>query len=249
MNRSQRLQVLGMALAISLLQMGLSSFDAAAQSTSPEAESKHAQTLDCSSGIQVFPVPAPSEDEAASDANKPQVRASFALNSKVSLDVVEHPDSDSLTYGTEVIVKREKGEDEHHQIAKLIGEPRLRLVHVAQVCSGPTNKTLVLEYEGNPTGAIEGFALIRYLSSDESVEVYTLPIAQQGKIVVFKNRPDYVQVWTTAPGGSITSQTSERRYRIRSCSLQNGRFECSTKGRIVGTYSPGSIDDPGIEIK
>ena len=249
MRRSLHVQVAGTLILIVILQIGSKGLAIVAQSLRPATEPKQPQTLDCSSEIQTFPVPFASDEEAAGDENRPTIRAGFVLNSALSLNVTEHALTDLSGYGTEVVVKHKGGREDHFQIWKLIGNSDLRLVHAAEVCSGPTDRTLVLEYEGNPTGGIEGFALIRYSSSGDSVEVYTLPITQQGKIVVFKNIPDYVQVWTTVPGGSITSEVSERRYRIRSCTLQKGRFMCGTKGHVVGLYSPGEIDDPGIEIK
>lgn len=244
------LLVIGLLLllaGIGFLQTAQIAFAITIKPSIQRAQPSSYQQIGCTSTIKTYPIPEPAEDEVAARSNTPQIRAHLSLTPEISINIVEHPTQGSLSYKTEVVIKHADGREKHYHVAELIGNPRLRFVHAASVCSSSKTKTIVLEYEGNPTGSIEGFALIRYYRGN--VKVYPLPIAHQGKVVIFKCRLNYLEIWTTAPGGSITSAVSERLYRVRSCYLRGDTFICNSGGQIVGPYDPGSVDDPGIEIK
>jgi hypothetical protein len=105
---------------------------------------------------------------------------------------------------------------------------------------------LVCEYEGGAVGAREGFAILRF--SPAGFELHTLPLTDFGKVVVFKSKPEQVEIWSALPD-DMGSDADPMAYATQSCRWQAKGYTCGAPKRKLGRFSPASINDPGIEIR
>ena len=212
---------------------------AASKDTSPRA-----QTSPSSDAIQTFPLPEPQADDAAISDHKKVLRAEIAIDSTTTVRFYEQPTS-VMVYNSTVSVERGGAVLATYNVGSLIKHQSLRLVHAALLRFGDSG-VLVCEYEGGADAAREGFEVVRF--SPAAIDLHTLPLTDFGKIVVFKGKPEQVEIWSGLPDGA-TSNADERPYVVRVCHLESKGYVCGSPKQQPGRFSPGDIDDPGIEIK
>ena len=203
-----------------------------------------AQTNTGSEAIQTFPLPEPQADDAAISGHKKVLRAEIAIDSTTTVRFYEQPTSE-LIYNSTVSVERGGVPIATYNVGSMIKHQPLRLVHTALLRSGDIGM-LVAEYEGGAVGAKEGFAILRF--SPAGVELHTLPLTDYGKIVVFKGKPEQVEIWS-ALDDNVGAAAADRSYSTRTCHWQPKGYVCGPPKRKPGLFTPSGISDPGIEIR
>ena len=204
-----------------------------------------AQTSPGSDAIQTFPLPEPQADDAAISDHKKVLRAEIAIDSTTTVKFYEQPTSVTV-YNSIVSVERGGAVLATYNIGSLIKHQSLRFVHAALLRSGDSG-VLVCEYEGGADATTrEGFAVLRF--SPAGINLRTLPLTDFGKIVVFRSKPEQVEIWSGLPDGA-TSNADRRPYVARACRWEPKGYVCGSPKRQPGRFSPGAINDPGIEIR
>jgi hypothetical protein len=197
-----------------------------------------------SDAIQTFPLPAPKDDDAALSAYKKVLRAEIAIDSTTTVRFYEQPTTVTI-YNSSISIERGGASVATYNIGSMIDHQALRLVHTALLRSGETGM-LVCEYEGGAIGAREGFAILHF--SPTGFLLHTLPLTDFGKVVVFKDKPEQVEIWSALPDDA-GSNADERVYVARACHWKVNGYVCGRPKRQPGRFSPGDVDDPGIEIR
>lgn len=196
------------------------------------------------SATQLFVRPDPAEYMKAINENRQILRAKIVLDSFPTIDLYEKP-KDIDFYDSTVVVNRQ-GKSQIYNVGNLIKHQALSLAHAAIVPSGNEAGMLVFEYEGGAVGAREGFAILRF--SRAGFELHTLPLTDFGKVVVFRSKPELVEIWT-ALNDYIGSDADRRFYATRACHLKADGYACEAPRRKRGRFYPADINDPGIEIR
>ena len=194
--------------------------------------------------IQTFPEPDPKADEDAIAQHKKVLRAEIAIDSATTVRFYEEPTSDAV-YNSSISVDRGGASVATYNVGEMIQHQPLRLVHAALLRSGDTGM-LVCEYEGGAVGAREGFAILRF--SPAGFELHTLPLTNFGKVVVFRGKPEQVEIWSALPDDAGPN-ADPKFYATQACRWQSGGYVCGPPKRQSKRFSPGDIDDPGIEIR
>jgi hypothetical protein len=177
------------------------------------------------------------------------VQGRIAVNETTMLEVVEYPRSqkDTDTYSSTIIIRN--GVNSQYPLKNLIkGGEFFRLVEAARLCSSANTGTVFLAFETPSTGANEAFAVIRY--SPQAVSVQTLPVADQGRIVV--ESPTDVELWTSdgvAGLGGIECDACKKRYVIEACHLGERNVRCSRLSKTVRPVSPDTFMRARIKIQ
>lgn len=234
-----------------LLLLGSSSAVPTLQSSggSSEATSLQNVTLDWmnqkSPVVHEFVSPNPEEYQKAIDEGKDVLRARILLDSSTTVEFHERP-KDIDFYDSTVVVNR-KGEPKHsYNVGELIKHQALSLAHLAIMPSINGPSMLVCEYEGGFVGAREGFAILRF--TPDSFDLHTLPLADFGKVVVFKSKPDQATVWSALPYPRGTD-AEPMAYATQACHWQTTGYKCDPPKRMHGRFPPAAINEPGIEIR
>jgi hypothetical protein len=199
---------------------------------------------DGSQGIQTFPEPEPQADEAAISGHKKVLRGKIAIDSSTAVRFYEEPTSETV-YNSSISVERAGASIVSYKVGPMIKHQALRLVHAALLRSGDTGM-LVCEYEGGAVGAREGFAILRF--SPAGFELHTLPLTDYGKVVVFRGKPEQVELWS-ALDANVGAAAADRSYATRTCRWRSEGYVCDAPKRKPGLFTPGGISDPGIEIR
>jgi hypothetical protein len=194
--------------------------------------------------IQTFPEPDPQADEEAIAGHKKVLRAEIAIDPTTTVRFYEAPTSETV-YNSSISIERGGSSIVSYEVGKMIKHQPLRLVHAALIRSNDGG-VLVCEYEGGATGAREGFAVLHFSSG--RFELHTLPLTDFGKVVVFRSKPERVELWS-ALSDDAGSNADPRVYATQSCRWQESGYSCGAPKRRPGRFSPGAIDDPGIEIR
>jgi hypothetical protein len=209
-----------------------------------QTEQEGGGKADSPQAIQTFPEPDPEADRIAIDEHKKVLRAEIALDSSITVRFYEEPTSETV-YESSISIERGGTTVATYRVGRMVKHQPLRLVHAALIRSGDTGM-LVCEYEGGAVGAREGFAVLRF--SPGRFELHTLPLTDFGKVVVFRSRPDQAEIWSALPDNA-GSAADPRAYAVRVCQWQPRGYVCGPGKRKPGRFSPGAIDDPGIEIR
>jgi hypothetical protein len=237
--------------ALGVLLLLNSSSVAPAQSSGGDSETTSSDdvTVDWtnqkSPGIHTFVSPSPAEYRKAIDGDKDVLRGRILLDGSTTVEFHERP-KDIDFYDSTVVVTH-KGEPGHsYHVGELIKHQALSLAHVAVVPSINGPSMLVCEYEGGAVGAREGFAILRLSSS--GFDLHILPLTDFGKVVVFRNMPDQATVWSALPYPR-GADADPMFYSTQACRWETKDYVCSPPKRKRGSFSPASINDPGIEIR
>jgi hypothetical protein len=221
------------------------------QSSGPEMQSAVAENLTVNWANQKVPTthafmrPSPAEYMKAIDEEKELLRARVVLDGSTTVEFYEKP-KDIDFYDSTVVVNRRGVASRSYNVGDLIKHQALSLVHVGIVPSGDGAGMLICEYEGGAVGAREGFAILRF--SPSSFDLYTLPLTDFGKVVVFRSRPDQAEIWSALPEGAA-SDADPMAYSTRACHWKTKGYVCAPPKRKRGRFSPASINEPGIEIR
>ena len=195
--------------------------------------------------IHAFVAPTPAEYQKAIDEEKEVQRATVMLGGSTTVEFYEKP-KDIDFYNSTIVINRHGIASRSYNVGELIKHQALSLAHVAIVPTGNSTGMLVCEYEGGAVGAREGFAILRF--SPSSFDLHTLPLTDFGKVVVSKEKPDKVEIWSALPDGAA-SDADPMAYSTQACRWQASGYMCDTPKRKRGRFSPTSINDPGIEIR
>lgn len=195
--------------------------------------------------IHGFVGPTPTEYMKAIDEKKEVLRARVMLDDSTTVEFYERP-RDIDFYDSTIVVNHRGSASRSYNVGKLINDQALSLAHVAIVPSGISAGMLVCEYEGGAVGAREGFAILRF--SPTGFELHTLPLANFGKVVVFKNKPEQAEVWSALPYPA-GSDADPMVYATQSCRWEGAGYKCGPPKRHRGSFGPATIDQPGIEIR
>jgi hypothetical protein len=196
--------------------------------------------------IHEFMRPSPAEYQKAIDEDKEVLRAKVVLDGSTTVEFYEKP-KDIDFYDSTVVVNRRGVASRSYNIGELIKHQALSLGHVAIVSSSDSTGMLVCEYEAGAVGAREGFAILRF--SPAGFELRTLPLTDFGKVVVFRSKPDQVEIWS-ALSDYVASDADPRNYATRTCRLQTQEGNmCGPPKRKHRRFIPSDINDPGIEIR
>ncbi len=212
--------------------------------TAAQSATLHGQAKPNPDVIQTFPLPEPKADDAAVSGRKLVLRGKIAIDATTTVNFYEQPKSETV-YNSLVRVERKGVSIARYNVGEITKHQSLRLVHAAIIRSGETGMW-VCEYEGGGNGAREGFAILRF--SPGGFELHTLPLTDFGKVVVFKGKPEQVEIWSALPDDA-GANADPKAYGTRSCRLGAKGYLCSPPKRKVGRFSPGDINDPGIEIR
>lgn len=197
--------------------------------------------------IQTFPWPEPKADQQLIIDKKQVLRARLEINISTLIEVFERP-KDVDYYDSLVIVHRKDFSPQYFNIGRMIkGGQILRLVNTALFYTEEHAGVLVFVFEGGGSGAVQGFAILRF--SQTNIELHTLPIVYHGKVVVDRKNIEKVELWSKHPYFIGQSEVDDKLYIIRDCYWRKKGFDCRSKPRIVGPFSPISISDPGVEIR
>lgn len=195
--------------------------------------------------IHAFVAPTPAEYQKAIDEEKKVLRATVMLDGSTTVEFYEKP-KDIDFYDSTIVINRHGIASRSYNVGELIKHQALSLAHVAIVPTGNSTGMLVCEYEGGAVGAREGFAILRF--SPSSFDLHTLPLTDFGKVVVFKKKPDQVEIWSALPDGAA-SDADPMAYSTQACRWETKRYVCDPPRRKHGRFSPAATDDPGIEIR
>jgi hypothetical protein len=238
-----------LAVILMLASPSLGAYALQSAGRSPEASGSGDLTVDWtnqkSPAIHGFLSPSPSEYEKAIDDDKGMIRAMILLGSSMRVEFREHPKSIDF-YDSTVAVYQQGKEVRAYNIGEMIHHQALSLAHVGVMPLGGGQGLLVCEYEGGFVGAREGFAILRF--STERFELHTLPLADFGKVVVFRSKPDEAEIWSALPYPRGTD-AEPMSYSTQACRSGNDGYECSPPRRKRGLYGAATINDPGIEIR
>ena len=193
----------------------------------------------------VFMRPSPAEYMKAIDDEKEVLRARVVLDGSTTVEFYEKP-KDIDFYDSTVVVNRRGVASRSYNVGDLIKHQALSLAHVAIIPAIHGLSMLVCEYEGGFVGAREGFAILRF--TPNSFDLHTLPLADFGKIVVFKSKPDQAIVWSALPYPRGTD-AEPMAYSVQACRWGAKGYVCAPPKTQRGLFSPASINDPGIEIR
>jgi hypothetical protein len=177
------------------------------------------------------------------------VQAKLVLDENTTVRVVEYPRSgkDLDNYNSTIVIQRGKESKKYPLKAQIKGGEVLRLVEMAKLCTSLDQGTVFLAFEAGATGAVEGFALVRY--SPQSIAVQALPLTNQGGIVVRADAPEHVEIWSVARGDGIQCDACKKRYALQDCQLRQQSVECSPRARMVGPVSPNKFMRARIEVR
>jgi hypothetical protein len=177
------------------------------------------------------------------------VQLKLILNDGSSVRVIERPRSekDFDNYNSEIIIERGK-ERKEYVLKRLIKYGALlRIVEVASFCSPPDKETVFLAFEAPSTGSAEGFAIIQ--SSATSTDVRTLPLVDEGRIVVNKADPSRVELWSARGSASkIDCDACKKHYTVQDCEIGEQSVTCSPRAGVDETRSPGMFIAARIEV-
>ena len=176
--------------------------------------------------------------------HKKVLRAEIATDSTTTVRFYEEPTSETV-YNSSISIERGGASIATYNVGKMIKHQPLRLVHAALIRSNDGGM-LVCEYEGGAVGAREGFAILRF--SPAGFELHTLPLTDFGKVVVFKSKPEQVEIWSALPD-DMGSDADPMAYATQPCRWQAKGYTCGAPKRKLGRFSPADINDPGIEIR
>lgn len=195
--------------------------------------------------VQTYPVPDPQVYDNAMSRHRSIERARIALNTSISVDLLERPrsidDNDSI-----LVLRVSSQPPKTFHIGHLIGHPQLRVVHTALVHTDSNSGMLVLEYEGGAVGAREGFAVLRY--DRQSAQLHVLPLTDYGKVVVFRQNQGLAEIWSgDCANSSLDSDGCK--YTTRMCTWKDEGYSCGHPLKKDGKFNQGDISDPGIEIR
>lgn len=197
------------------------------------------------SAIRAFVGPTPDEYHEAIDEKKQVLRATVMLDGSTTVEFYEKP-KDIDFYDSTIVINRHGMASRSYNLGELIKHQALSLAHVAIVPTGNGTGMLVCEYEGGAVGAREGFAILRF--SPSSFDLHTLPLTNFGKVVVFKEKPDHVEIWSALPDGAA-SDADPMAYSTQACHWKTKGYVCGPPKRKRGRFSPAATDSPGIEIR
>jgi hypothetical protein len=196
--------------------------------------------------VHAFVGPTPTEYQKAIDEEKEVLRARVVLDGATTVEFYERP-KDIDFYDSTIVVNRRGGAIRSYNVGELIKHQALSLARVGIVPSGDGSGMLVCEYEGSPTGGSEGFAILRF--SPAGFELHTLPLTDSGKVVVFKSKPEQVEIWS-ALSDYVASDADPRNYATRACHLQTQEgYVCGPPKRKHRRFIPSDIFETGIEIR
>lgn len=179
-------------------------------------------------------------------------QARITVGENATVRVVEHPRSGRDLDSFNSTITIQKGQTVQQYLLKNLikGGEFFRLVETAKLCSSPSTGTVFLAFEAGSTGVSEAFAAVRY--SSLSVAVKALPVANEGRIVIFS--PTRLELWTAGEGeglGGIESDAGKKRYAVETCELgqeQQERVQCSSQTRTGGVVSPDEFMRARIKI-
>lgn len=178
------------------------------------------------------------------------VQAKLALDENTTAKIVESPRSgnDLDSYNSTVIVQRGQQQKKYPLEGLIKGGSLLRLVEVASLCGSSNQGTVFLAFEAGSSGAAEGFAVIRY--SSEAVDVLAFPMANQGRIVVTKARPEEVELWSASgSAGGIDCDACKKRYSVRDCKVGQDSVECKQRPAAGEALSPDKFMRARIDLR
>ncbi len=194
--------------------------------------------------IQAYRWPDPIDDDAAIDAHKTVLRAEVSIDAYTTVKFFEQPKSE-LIYESSTSIERNGAVVVKFNVGRMIKHQTLRLSHTALLKKGDIGM-LVCEYEGGAVGAREGFAILRF--SPNKLEWHVLPLTDNGKVVVYAEEPDRAQIWS-ALSDDAGAGAAPMYYATQDCRWQASGYACKSPRRQTGQFSPGDIDDPGIDIR
>jgi hypothetical protein len=178
------------------------------------------------------------------------VQAKLTLDGSTTVRIVEYPraGADLDSYNSTVIIQRGQ-EQKKYPLDQLIKDGSgLRLVEVASLCSSSDQGTVFLAFEAGSTGAVEGFAVIRY--SPGSFDVQAFPMANQGRIVVSKADPGKVGLWSaTGSASQIDCDGCKKHYAVQDCTVGQQSVECKRRPGPGEVLFPDKFMNARIEIR
>ena len=97
--------------------------------------------------------------------------------------------------------------------------------------------------------------VIRAVSLNRQTEVLklansirkTLLLADFGKVVVFRSKPERAEIWT-ALSDFVGSDVNPRNYAARICLLQPSGYACGAQTRQPKRFAPAAVNDSDLEI-
>jgi hypothetical protein len=181
----------------------------------------------------------------AVDENRRLLRAKIVLDHSMVVEFYERP-KDIDFYDSTVVISRQGEVSRSYEVGNLIKHQALSLANVSLVPSRNGEGILVCEYVAGAVGARVGFAIVRF--SPDRIELYTLPLTDFGKVVVFRNKPQRVELWS-ALSNYVGLDAEPRPYATRFCKLETQGYVCGPQKRRPGRFAPEAINEPGIEIR
>lgn len=171
-------------------------------------------------------------------AGQQLVQLRFQINGNTSISVVEHPASDKdLDKYNSTLILRRNHEKQTYALAQLVkGGDVLRVVELACICTAPDRGVIYLAFEAGSTGAAEGFVAIPF--SSQGVSAYGLPISYQGRIVVKRDHPGSVELWSASNASGIDCDACKKRYSVQDCKLGDRAVQCSARPATLIPASP-----------
>jgi hypothetical protein len=213
--------------------------------------SEPSHTLGCTESHRVI---APRKPRMGADGNilagQAITQTKMTLDGSTTVRIVEYPRSgiDLDSYNSTIIIQRGQ-EQQKYALDRLIKDGSvLRLVEVASLCGSSDQGTVFLAFEAGSTGATEGFAVIRY--SLGAVDVQAFPMANKGRIVVSKVKPEMVELWSaTGSASQIDCDACKKHYAVQDCTVEQQSVECKQRPGLGEALFPNKFMRARIVVR
>ena len=177
------------------------------------------------------------------------LQRSIQINPQTMVKVLESPSSgrDLDEYNSTIVVERGPIKD-RYRVRDLIkyGE-LLRIVEYAIACPTPEESTLLLGFETCCTGQAEGFVVLRIGTS--SSEVWALPMANEGRIVVNRSDPSTVELWSANRSDLSLCEACPKHYVVSDCRQNKASSTCAPHPRRTTPIDPDKFMEHRIELR
>ncbi len=177
------------------------------------------------------------------------VQARVRLDASTTVRIVERPrsSSDIDKYNSTIIIRRGQAQQIYPLEQLVKGGSELRLVEIASECTGPGVGLVLLAFESLYTGSAEGFAVIEF--SPEQIAVHALPIVNQGRIVIRKDRPEEIELWSALGSASaIDCDACRKYYAVQYCRVAQPGIECKKQPGAGRTAYPDKFMGARIDV-
>jgi hypothetical protein len=120
-----------------------------------------------------------------------------------------------------------------------------RSFRASRICDQFGVPLLVLGFVADWTDATQGFIVVR--RSDGRIQVKGLPLVSLGKLVVHRNSPSKMQLWSAS--GQGLCEACKKPHVVQNCNLGKKTLSCTKRAQLTAPTSPNVITADIIQVK